>query len=190
MRIQAIVLVILSTLAGVASAEPTAPSAAPAAPPGQYVAVAGTAGVQYSVVGIGLAGELGLALGRPWLWLHVTAAAGQGSAMFYAQSTGSFQQLHAGLEARSCEQHTACGYVGLDLGVEHAHWAGYEENLDGTVPAGTMQTAEDVIAPVIVPRLGGDFGGPRTRMRLGLEWPVSRDGAVGVGASLAILYQY
>lgn len=186
MQISATVFVLTAALAGVASADPDAPTAAAS----QYVDVAGTAGVQYSVIGIGLAAELGVRLGHSAFWLHGDAAAGQGDAIYYANSSGSFQQLRAGAEARTCDQHTACGFVGLDLGVEHAHWAGYEETLSGYVPSNAPWMVGDVTQPVIVPRLGGDFGGPRVRMRTSVEWPVSRDGLVGIEGSLAILVQY
>jgi hypothetical protein len=140
--------VVFSMLAAtsVAQAQPslTAPSKVTAT---QYVETDLVVGGTAPVAGpsIVLAAQGGYRLSQA-LWLHGEVSYGDARD---DQGRGPAEQLHAGLEGRTCIVHgVLCGIAGADLGYQHGSWTSDRRATD----------TETVDALVVVPRVGVDVG--------------------------------
>jgi hypothetical protein len=187
-------VVVFSMLAATSVAQaqpsPTAPSKVTAA---QYVETDLVVGGTAPVAGpsIVLAAQGGYRLSQA-LWLHGEVSYGDARD---DQGRGPAEQLHAGLEGRTCIVHgVLCGIAGADLGYQHGSWTSDRRATD-------METVD---ALVVVPRAGVDVGGDHVRMRLGVETDLAlagrhRDTAgtmsptnvvTGIGLGLGVAYQW
>jgi hypothetical protein len=159
----------LVTLSAPALAEPY-DATQPARPADGYLVSSVSVGGQRALRG-GLSLELGHRMSEDSpLFLHVMAAAGTNAT--FGTGGGSYQQLRAGVEARTCAaREFFCAFAGLD--------AGYQRDRINSEPWGFghgepgdpyIVNAHDLI---VVPRLGVEAG-RRIKVRSAIEAPLSR----------------
>lgn len=189
MRFFASLLAVLATTS-VASAESYEPM--PSARPAKdgYIGLGLELGGQRALMG-GIKLDGGMRLGdTPWFARAQLTAGGSGS-------DGDYQQVRAGVEARSCGLGGwVCGFAGLDVGYQHDNmidepitfWSG-DHTGDG--PPDEMTEAHDLMA---VPRVGLEVGTP-IRVRAALDLPMTtrldeRENRSGAALSLGVAYAF
>jgi hypothetical protein len=158
--------------------------------PKAYAAVGGTVGEnRYDFHGI--AGELGMRLGRTPLFGRVMAGAGN-TKLTGDPGRGTYVEGRVGAEGRLCRYDgVVCGSLGLDVGAHHGSYQHVDlQNQLKPIGNGTSTPSlqEDFDATVLAPRLTID-GGARVRVRGVIEMPsyITDHGSVtGIAASLSL----
>jgi hypothetical protein len=195
-----IVLVALTLTTSVAAAEGEYPTTAQGrGEPNSYVAVGGILGedrFEYN----GIAGEVGMRIGRTPLFGRVMAHAGNASLSELA-GRGTYAEGRGGVEVRACRNGRMwCGSLGLDLGIHRGKFERLDRTNRGSPkPADSLEEEDrfDMIeerfdTTVVAPRLTLDGGG-RVRVRGVLELPHHiREGesVTGVAISLSLGVSY
>lgn len=172
----------LLLLATTAHAQPglelDASSTATSDRPRVYVATGAMIGGAGGHTGVGLGADLGVQVYEA-LWVHAGATTMANGELF--GGSGSFQNLHAGLELSTC--HTGdhvCAFAGADLGWAHSEY--WESDWFGS----GMGYEHDGMVGVI--RAGLDVGGKHVRWRPGFEGTVGTSSAGGITNSLVVQF--
>ena len=177
MRNAVLALSLLATTATIAHAEPE-----------HYVETGAMAGANAELITLGGTVAAGLHVADSSFWLRAGLATGVGGQLF-ASGSGTFLQLRAGAETRSCAWTGAlCGMIGVDLGYQRTAFTGHD-----TLSFGEQVSTSDMTTGtrelVAIPRIGLDLGG-QIRVRPSLELDLGPNGVDGANATLAVAYQW
>jgi hypothetical protein len=164
MKLSLLTAATLAALTGVASAEGDVITTTPT---NHYVDAGAEFGwIRAMAAGVHIGG--GYRLGHSNYFAHAQLTAG------HSGNEGDYQQVRAGVEARSCTWFDRfCVFAGVDVGYQHDHVVDEPSiifSLANSDDDPYVATAHDLIA---VPRFGFEIGAP-IKLRTAIEMPMYR----------------